>query len=94
MPAFRQRSASPVSAWAVRAMIGTRAFLGSAQVADRSGRRKTVHDRHLHVHEHHVEILPIQCFHRLPTIAGNLYGVSTFAENIGKQLLVRRDILG
>ena len=69
-------------------------LLGVRQVADRSGGCQTVHDRHLNVHEHYVEILPVQGFHRLSPIASNLHGMPAFAENIGEQLLVRRSILG
>ena len=94
MPAARHRSRSPFRAWAVMAMIGKRAFLRVVQLADGCRSLKAVHFRHLHVHQHHVEILLLKQSQGLPAILGDLDAVAAISQNMTDELLVGRRVFG
>ena len=64
MPCLRQCSRSPVSAFAVRAMMGVRPLAGRGfELADQSGCSEPVHHRHFAVHQNRIEpALPIEVY--------------------------------
>ena len=76
MPAARQASRSPASALAVSATtrVGSSFFCDFALTQLARG-DEAVHDRHLAVHEHHVEVLLLERVQRLDAVAG-VHGVA------------------
>ena len=76
MPAARQASRSPASALAVSATDARRLeFAGDFALAQLARGDEAVHDRHLAVHEHHVELLLFQRIQRFDAVAG-VHGVA------------------
>ncbi len=61
--------------------------------ADGQGGLQAVHFRHLHVHQHEVELLVSHGGHRLPAIAGNRHLVAVRGQQGHGQLLVDQAVL-
>ena len=76
------------------AMIGRRAFLRVVQFADGGRGLKAVHFRHLHVHQHHVEILLLEQIQGLPAVLGDLDRVPAISQHVKDELLVGRGVFG
>ena len=71
MPAARQASRSPASAFAVSATTRVGSFfLRDFALAQLARGDEAVHDGHLAVHEHHVEVLLLERVERLDAVAG------------------------
>ncbi len=93
MPASRQTCSSPCMALAVIAMIGdVRARAGLA-LADPACRLEAIHDRHLAVHQHDVEVLPAHAGQALGAIVGHRDLQPQLAEHGLGHALVDRVVL-
>ena len=65
-----------------------RQILVAAILADPAGRSVTVHDRHLHVHEHTVETARRQLGQRLLPVIGDLHQEACLLQKLAGYLLI------
>ena len=71
--------------------VGTRRAFGRA---DQAGRLEPAHLRHLHVHQHDVEVLSLERRERFASVGGDRHGVAAPLEQAGGQPLVDQIVLG
>ena len=94
IPARRQRSQSPLMAWAVMAMIRTCVPCLALAQANLGGRFEAVHLRHLDVHQHDIEDAGGQGLDGLPAVLDHRHVVPAFAEQAARDPLVDDVVLG